>query len=61
MACESKDLCCSCNIVHTDIVDNVKVNFPKEECLYDLAELFKVFGDPTRVKIIPKPPKNQIG
>ena len=25
---------------------------PKEETLYDLAELFKVFGDTTRVKIL---------
>ncbi len=24
----------------------------KEESLYDLAELFKVFGDPTRVRIL---------
>ena len=27
-------------------------SFPKEETLYDLAELFKVFGDSTRIKII---------
>jgi len=25
---------------------------PKEEHLYDLAELFKVFGDTTRIKIL---------
>ncbi len=25
---------------------------PKEEKLYDLAELFKVFGDTTRIKIL---------
>ena len=27
-------------------------NIPKEELLYDLAELFKVFGDSTRIKIL---------
>jgi len=30
----------------------VKQKMPQEEKLYDLAELFKVFGDTTRVKII---------
>ncbi|AFV11662.1 ArsR-like transcriptional regulator [Thermacetogenium phaeum DSM 12270] len=25
---------------------------PDDECLFDLAELFKVFGDTTRVKIL---------
>jgi len=25
---------------------------PQEETLYDLAELFKVFGDSTRIKIL---------
>ncbi|MDR2342824.1 MAG: metalloregulator ArsR/SmtB family transcription factor [Campylobacteraceae bacterium] len=30
----------------------VKESLPKEEILFDLAELFKVFGDSTRVKIL---------
>lgn len=34
------------------IVQEVKKKLPKEEELYDLAELFKVFGDTTRVKIL---------
>ncbi|MCX7843600.1 MAG: metalloregulator ArsR/SmtB family transcription factor [Clostridia bacterium] len=25
---------------------------PREECLYEMAELFKVFGDTTRVRIL---------
>ena len=29
---------------HQDIVDRVKPEMPDEESLYDLAELFKVFG-----------------
>ena len=37
---------------HKDIVDNVNQNMPEEEMLYDLAELFKVFGDSTRIKIL---------
>lgn len=43
---------CDCNIIHQDIVDSVKSNMPSEENLYDVAELFKVFGDTTRIKII---------
>ena len=37
---------------HLDIIDKVKKNMPKEETLFDIAELFKVFGDSTRMKII---------
>lgn len=43
---------CDCNIVHEGIVSKVKAKMPPEERLYDLAELFKVFGDTTRVKIL---------
>lgn len=43
---------CNCNIIHKDRVDYAKGRLPQEETLYDLAELFKVFGDTTRIKII---------
>ncbi len=43
---------CEINIIHEDIIDNVRRKMPEEEELYDLAELFKVFGDSTRIKII---------
>ncbi|MCG8540394.1 MAG: metalloregulator ArsR/SmtB family transcription factor [Clostridia bacterium] len=43
---------CSCNVIHQDRVDRVKSKMPNEEKLYDLADLFKVFGDTTRIKII---------
>lgn len=49
---ENKSESCSCNIIHKEVVENVKNKLPKEETLYDLAELFKVFGDSTRIKII---------
>ena len=38
--------------VHEDIVTQVNQNMPDEEVLYDLAELFKIFGDSTRIKIL---------
>lgn len=43
---------CNCNIIHEDIVDKVKKLMPQEDRLYDVAELFKVLGDSTRVKIL---------
>jgi ArsR family transcriptional regulator len=43
---------CDCNVIHEDIVNQVKTRMPQEEQLYDLAELFKVFGDSTRIKIL---------
>ncbi len=38
--------------VHQDIVQAVQTQLPDEEQLYDLAELYKVFGDSTRIKIL---------
>lgn len=40
-----------------EIIDEIKINsvrqkMPNDELLFDLAELFKVFGDSTRMKII---------
>ena len=49
---ENKSEYCSCNVIHKEVVENVKNKLPKEETLYDLAELFKVFCDSTRIKII---------
>ncbi|NLO89231.1 MAG: helix-turn-helix transcriptional regulator [Clostridia bacterium] len=43
---------CDCKVIHEDVVNTVKEKMPPEETLYDLAELFKVFGDTTRVKIL---------
>lgn len=43
---------CDCVHVHQEIVDSVTADMPEEEKLYYLAELFKVFGDSTRIKIL---------
>ena len=37
---------------HPEILSRVKPEIPDEERLYDLAELFKVFGDTTRIRIL---------
>ena len=41
-----------CEEKHQNIINMVKQKMPKEEILFDIAELFKVFGDSTRMKII---------
>lgn len=38
--------------VHEDSIKKVRENIPDDEILYDLSELFKVFGDSTRIKIL---------
>ena len=38
--------------VHEDAVARVLAALPDDETLYDLSELFRVFGDSTRIKIL---------
>ena len=44
--------CCSEMKVHPDLLKVVNETMPEETELYDLAELFKVFGDSTRIRIL---------
>lgn len=44
--------CCEFAFVHDDIVNAVNEKMPDETVLGDLAELFRVFGDSTRIKIL---------
>ena len=44
--------CCDCNEIHEDLLKIVNDTMPEETELYDLAELFKVFGDSTRTRIL---------
>lgn len=37
---------------HPNVVNRVRERQPQDEYLYDLAELFKVFGDTTRIRIL---------
>lgn len=37
---------------HQDVIDRVNAEMPDEAVLYDLAELFKIFGDSTRIRIL---------
>ena len=44
--------CCEEEEVHEELLRIVNETMPAETVLYDLAELFKVFGDSTRIRIL---------
>lgn len=44
--------CCDSVEIHQELLNIVNEKLPEEEVLYDLAELFKVFGDSTRIRIL---------
>ena len=46
-----KETCCESVEVHEELLEIVNKTMPEETKLYDLAELFKVFGDSTRIRI----------
>lgn len=43
---------CDCTIIHEDVIQDVKRRMPDDEDLLNLADVFKVFADSTRVKIL---------
>ena len=43
---------CEANVIHQDAVAKVRENMQDEDPIYEVAELFKVFGDSTRARII---------
>lgn len=44
--------CCDFIHAHEEIVERVRQRLPDEDALYDLTELFRMFGDSTRVRIL---------
>ncbi len=49
---EKEEMCCESTEVHEELLRIVNETLPDETELYDLAELFKVFGDSTRIRIL---------
>lgn len=43
---------CNCEVIHDDIVNSVKRNMSDKDEYIELASLFKLFGDGTRVQIM---------
>lgn len=44
--------CCDFLHAHEELVERVRQELPGEDTLYDLAELFRIFGDSTRIRIL---------
>lgn len=49
---EKEQECCEEYEVHENLLEIVKRTMPEETELNDLAELFKIFGDSTRIRIL---------
>jgi len=43
---------CESGVIHYEVIDEVRRKMPPEEPVYDIADLFKVFGDSTRARVI---------
>ena len=43
---------CSCEVIHDEIVETVTKKALSAEQYVDLATLFKMFGDPSRVRLL---------
>ena len=44
--------CCEATEIHSELLKKVSESMPPENDILDLAELFKVFGDSTRMRIL---------
>ena len=44
--------CCDYMHAHEELIHQVQSRMPEEGTLYDLAELFRIFGDSTRIRIL---------
>jgi len=49
---DKKQYSCDCEVIHEEIVSKVRSTMPCNEDFYDLANLYKMFSDNTRVKIL---------
>ena len=46
------ELYCDCDVIHQDVVNTVAAGMPSDDDVMSLAELFSVFADSTRVRIL---------
>jgi len=49
---ENQQTVCDCEMIHEEVVDKVKNMMPPGKDFYDLANLYKMFSDNTRVRIL---------
>ncbi len=43
---------CDCEVIHAEVVDEVRGQMPQGKDFYDLSNLYKLFSDNTRVRIL---------
>ena len=49
---KNEQLTCDCEVIHEDVVNRVKSAMPGSRDFADLANLYKMFADSTRVQIL---------
>lgn len=49
---ERKSFDCDCDVIHSDVVEEVETQMQDEDLLMRVADLFKLFSDSTRVRIM---------
>lgn len=57
---KKEDVFCDCDIVHEQVVNDVRKKMPDENELCDLSDFFKILGDSTRAKIISALDENEM-
>ena len=45
-------LTCDCDVIHEDLVNDTRKKMQSKEDYIQLASLFKLFGDSTRIQIL---------
>jgi ArsR family transcriptional regulator len=48
----AEKLTCDCHAIHEDVIGRVRSAMPDGKNFYDLANLYKMFADKTRIKIL---------
>ncbi len=49
---KNQEFICEEKIIHKDLIKSVNSNMPDINILYELSELFRIFGDSTRIRIL---------
>ena len=49
---QNKRLMCDCTVIHEDVVDRVRDAMPHPADFHSLAELYRMFADNTRLRIL---------
>ena len=55
-----KYYCCDCEVIHESMVHDTRGKLKPEEDYARLASLYKLFGDPTRVKLLHALEQNEL-